>query len=129
MHKTLRIQLPDLRYVDCTVDFSVKTFNSSVQMCKDLGLRHPEELSLCKPLDPEHLRMNYQEVMMRRRPPPPTKEVQLPDLRYVDCTVDFSVKTFNSSVQMCKDLGLRHPEELSLCKPLDPEHLRMNYQE
>ena len=23
---------------------------------------------------------------------------------------------------------LRHPEELSLCKPLDPEHLRMNYQ-
>lgn len=22
----------------------------------------------------------------------------------------------------------RHPEELSLCKPLDPEHLRMNYQ-
>ena len=23
---------------------------------------------------------------------------------------------------------IRHPEELSLCKPLDPEHLRMNYQ-
>merc|ERR1712045_337617 len=74
MHKTLRIQLPDLRYVDCTVDFSVKTFNASVGMCKDLALRHPEELSLCKPLDPEHLRQNYQEVMMRRRPPPPTKE-------------------------------------------------------
>lgn len=74
MHKTLRIQLPDLRYVDCTVDFSVKTFNASVGMCRDLGLRHPEELSLCKPLDPEHLRQNYQEVMMRRRPPPPTKE-------------------------------------------------------
>merc|ERR1719191_2643943 len=74
MHKTLRIQLPDLRYVDCTVDFSVKTFNASVGMCKDLGLRHPEELSLCKPLDPEHLRQNYQEVMMRRRAPPPTKE-------------------------------------------------------
>merc|ERR1719244_763918 len=74
MHKTLRMQLPDLRYVDCTVDFSVKTFNASVVMAKDLGLRHPEELSLCKPLDPEHLRQNYQEVMMRRRPPPPTKE-------------------------------------------------------
>ena len=55
-----RIQLPDLRYVDCTVDFSVKTFNASVGMCRDLGLRHPEELSLCKPLDPEHLRQNYQ---------------------------------------------------------------------
>ena len=22
----------------------------------------------------------------------------------------------------------RHPEELSLCKPLDPEHLKQNYQ-
>ena len=54
--------------------------------------------------------------------------MQLPDLRYVDCTVDFSVKTFNASVVMAKDLGLRHPEELSLCKPLDPEHLRQNYQ-
>lgn len=42
--------------------------------------------------------------------------------------MDFSVKTFNASVGMCKDLGLRHPEELSLCKPLDPEHLRQNYQ-
>jgi len=74
MHKTLRIQLPDLRYLDCTVDFSVKTFNASVEMCGDLQLRHPEELSLCKPLDAEHLRQNYQEVMMRRRPPAPTKE-------------------------------------------------------
>ena len=55
-----RIQLPDLRYLDCTVDFSVKTFNASVEMCGDLQLRHPEELSLCKPLDAEHLRQNYQ---------------------------------------------------------------------
>merc|ERR1719193_1838869 len=74
MHKTLRIQLPDLRYVDCTVDFSVKTFNACVTMCRDLGLRHPEELSVSKPLDSEHLKQNYQEVMMRRRQPPPTKE-------------------------------------------------------
>lgn len=79
MHKTLRIQLPDLRYVDCTVDFSVKTFNAGVVMCRDLGLRHPEELSLCKPLDPEHLKQNYQEVMMRRRPAPLTKEVNQGD--------------------------------------------------
>ena len=57
----------------------------------------------------------------------PCRRIQLPDLRYVDCTVDFSVKTFNASVVMAKDLGLRHPEELSLCKPLDPEHLRQNY--
>lgn len=76
MHKTIRIQLPDLRYVDCVVDFSVKTFNSCVTMCRDLGLRHPEELSVSKPLDSEHLKQNYQEVMMRRRPVQLTKEVQ-----------------------------------------------------
>ena len=37
MHKTLRIQLPDLRFIDCRVDFSVKTFNSSLQLCQELG--------------------------------------------------------------------------------------------
>ena len=37
MHKTLRIQLPDLRYVDCTADFSVKTFNAVMNLCKELG--------------------------------------------------------------------------------------------
>ena len=60
MHKTLRIQLPDLRYIDCQVDFSVKTFNACVNLCKELGIRYPEELSLCKPLEPEHLKQNYQ---------------------------------------------------------------------
>ena len=45
MHKTLRVQLPDLRYLDCRVDFSVKTFNAVVTLCKELGIRHPEELS------------------------------------------------------------------------------------
>ena len=74
MHKTLRIQLPDLRFIDCNVDFSVRTFNASIVLCKDLGIRHPEELSLCKPLDPEHLKQNYQETPGRRRQPPPTKD-------------------------------------------------------
>ena len=37
MHKTLRIQLPDLRYVDCTADFSVRTFNAVMNLCKELG--------------------------------------------------------------------------------------------
>jgi kindlin 2 len=44
MHKTLRIQLPDLRYIDCNVDFSVRTFNSSIGLCKDLGeLQSPQK--------------------------------------------------------------------------------------
>lgn len=38
MHKTLRVQLPDLRYLDCRVDFSIKTFNAVINLCKELGL-------------------------------------------------------------------------------------------
>ncbi len=37
MHKTLRLQLPDLRYVDCNVDFSVKAFSAVVSLCSELG--------------------------------------------------------------------------------------------
>ena len=37
MHKTLRIQLPDLRYIDCSVDFSIKTFNTVINLCNELG--------------------------------------------------------------------------------------------
>jgi len=37
MHKTARVQLPDLRYVDMRVDFSIKTFNAVIQICKELS--------------------------------------------------------------------------------------------
>lgn len=37
MHKTLRVQLPDMRFLDCRVDFSVKTFNAVINLCKELG--------------------------------------------------------------------------------------------
>lgn len=37
MHKTLRVQLPDTRCLDCRVDFSVKTFNAIINLCKELG--------------------------------------------------------------------------------------------
>ncbi|XP_045527727.1 unc-112-related protein-like isoform X1 [Pieris brassicae] len=62
MHKPLRIQLPDLRYIDCKIDFSIDTFSAVVQLCKSLGIRHPEELSLCYPLEPSHLKQNYQNL-------------------------------------------------------------------
>jgi kindlin 2 len=48
------------------VDFSVKTFRSVVSLCKDLGIRYPEELSLCKPLSPEHLKKNYADQPKKR---------------------------------------------------------------
>ena len=39
-----------------------------------IGVRHPEELSLCKPIGPEHLKQNYQDTLMRKRTPLPTKD-------------------------------------------------------
>uniref|UniRef100_T1IN32 PH domain-containing protein n=1 Tax=Strigamia maritima TaxID=126957 RepID=T1IN32_STRMM len=59
MHKTLRVRLPDLRTLDCRVDYSCKAFNSVVSLCKDLGIRHAEELSFGRPLTPEDLKRNY----------------------------------------------------------------------
>lgn len=66
MHKNLRVQLPDLRYLNMRVDFSVKTFSSVIGVCKDLGIRHPEELSFCKPLETNHLKYNYKEIAKRK---------------------------------------------------------------
>lgn len=37
MHKSLRIQLPDLRFIDCRIDFSIDTFSAVVHLCKSLG--------------------------------------------------------------------------------------------
>lgn len=37
MHKLVRLQLPDLRYLNCKIDFSVKTFNAVIHLCKELG--------------------------------------------------------------------------------------------
>ncbi|RZF45048.1 hypothetical protein LSTR_LSTR002009 [Laodelphax striatellus] len=67
MHKTLRVQLPDLRYLDCRVDFSIKTFNAVIQLCKELGIRHPEELSFCKPLEPCHLKCNFKDMQSNKK--------------------------------------------------------------
>ncbi|XP_040565279.1 unc-112-related protein isoform X2 [Lepeophtheirus salmonis] len=75
MHKMVRIQLPDLRFLDCSLDFSVTTFNASKNLCRELGIRYGEELSLCKPLEPEHLKQNYQETTPRKKAQhPPTKD-------------------------------------------------------
>lgn len=59
MHKTLRIQLPDLRFIDTKVDVSIKCFSAVVNLCKDLNIRHPEELSFCRPLSNDHLKRNF----------------------------------------------------------------------
>ncbi|XP_037801107.1 unc-112-related protein-like isoform X2 [Penaeus monodon] len=73
MHKNLRVQLPDLRYMDFRVDFSIKTFNAVVQLCKQLGIRYPEELSFCKPITQDNLKYNYSEKMIKKKSTAATK--------------------------------------------------------
>ncbi|XP_037936190.1 unc-112-related protein-like [Teleopsis dalmanni] len=68
MHKVLRVQLPDLRYLDCRVDFSIKTFGAVVNLCKNLDIRHPEEMSLCKPLEQEHIKKNFSNYPQKKIP-------------------------------------------------------------
>ena len=41
--------MPDLQFVDTTVDFSKKVFHAVTEVCAHFGIRHPEELSLLKP--------------------------------------------------------------------------------
>ncbi|KAG9510052.1 Unc-112-related protein, partial [Fragariocoptes setiger] len=67
MHKPLRLQMPDLRYVDVYVNFSVQCFTAVVQLCKELGIRYPEEMSFCRPLSHEHLKRNFQTINVTAR--------------------------------------------------------------
>lgn len=66
MHKVLRVQLPDLQYRDMKVDFSVKVFKTIIKLCKELGIRHPEELSFCRQLTQEQLKRNQKGSIDRR---------------------------------------------------------------
>ena len=58
MHKNLRLQLPDLQIMDLRVNFSTNVFSAVIRICKELGIRHPEELSLARKLDREQLKKN-----------------------------------------------------------------------
>ncbi|XP_026314837.1 unc-112-related protein-like [Hyposmocoma kahamanoa] len=95
MHKPLRIQLPDLRYIDCKIDFSIDTFSAVIQLCKHLGIRHPEELSLCYPLEQSHLKQNYQNLKEAKR----IKSTHAPD------TNTFIAATRGSSNSLDKSNG------------------------
>ncbi|XP_041035797.1 fermitin family homolog 3-like, partial [Carcharodon carcharias] len=50
-HKSIRLQLPNLKTVKLKASFSSPVFRSIIGICKILNIRHPEELSLLKPLD------------------------------------------------------------------------------
>lgn len=43
--------MPDLQFVEVSLDFSKPVFHAVQELCAELGIRHPEELSLLKPFD------------------------------------------------------------------------------
>ncbi|KAH3853587.1 hypothetical protein DPMN_096116 [Dreissena polymorpha] len=63
MHKNLRVQLPDLKIMDLRTNFSEDVFHSVMGLCKELGIRHPEELSLMRRMDKEDLKKNIKEKL------------------------------------------------------------------
>lgn len=61
MHKNLHVQLPDLQTLDLRVNFCGNVFSAVVHLCKELGMRHPEELSIMKKFDKDDLKKNIKE--------------------------------------------------------------------
>lgn len=50
-HKSVRLQMPDLQFIDMRVNFATDVFHTVQELCVELGIRHPEELSLMKPFE------------------------------------------------------------------------------
>ncbi|XP_033125865.1 fermitin family homolog 2-like [Anneissia japonica] len=67
MHKTLRVQLPDMQLLDLSVNFSCKVFNAVQDLCKDLGIRHPEELSFLRRPQEKSLKPNGRDTQKKKR--------------------------------------------------------------
>lgn len=58
MHKALQVTLPDLQTIEMQINFSINVFGVVIKICKELGIRHPEELSLARKIDREELKKN-----------------------------------------------------------------------
>ncbi|XP_002741351.1 fermitin family homolog 2-like [Saccoglossus kowalevskii] len=67
MHKTLRIQLPDMQQIDMRADFSINVFNAVIDVCKDIGIRHPEELSFLRRRDDRAFKRNSKNTSSLRK--------------------------------------------------------------
>merc|ERR1740129_1046997 len=48
-HKSIQVQMPDRQLITKPVNFAVDTFHAVEELCKELGIRRPEELSFMKP--------------------------------------------------------------------------------
>jgi len=50
-HKYVKLQMPDLQYIDMRLNFAVDVFHTVSELCTEIGIRHPEELSLMRPFE------------------------------------------------------------------------------
>lgn len=67
MHKVMKVQIPDLQILELRMDFSCKVFSAVVQLCKELGIRHPEEMSVMKYMDKDDLKKNIKETLNQKK--------------------------------------------------------------
>ncbi|XP_033736193.1 LOW QUALITY PROTEIN: fermitin family homolog 2-like [Pecten maximus] len=67
MHKNVRVQLPDLQIIDQRMDFSRNVFSAVILLCKELGIRHPEELSIMRYLDKDDLKKSIKENLNQKK--------------------------------------------------------------
>ena len=55
VHRYVTIEMPDKHRYQMRVSFAVMTFLTVAEICREMGIRHPEELSLLRsPLDKEN---------------------------------------------------------------------------
>jgi kindlin 2 len=67
IHKCLRVQLPDLQILDLNVDYSISLFYSIKQICKEIGIRHSEEVSILKTLANNPLNQTKQTTINKKK--------------------------------------------------------------
>lgn len=127
MHKTLRVQLPDLRYLDCRVNYSIDTISAVINICKELGIRHPEEMSLCKPLEPNHLKYNYKDMPKKRgmENGTPVRGAMSPDTNtFIPATSNNGHRNDGDDVGGSSNSLDRSPTSPFLCAPVSGSHQR-----
>lgn len=66
MHKNLKVMTPDLQMIDFSINFSINVLRIVIKLCKDLSIRHPEEMSLSRRLDRSELTKNKGVSAVRR---------------------------------------------------------------
>jgi hypothetical protein len=55
-----RVQLPDFQQIDARLDFSSSVLKVTQELCRELSIRHPEELSLKRDIPADILRKGAQ---------------------------------------------------------------------